>query len=129
MADAHSLAECRLSAPRETGVTGCFCPFRFDDDTQPVFVTMPDVAEMFVPIFTTRERLDAEMERIGVLHYTPKFITDGPDFVSSVIGAGARIMLDPRPEGGRTCWTEIVLDGMPLPGDNLTGRGVGGAPS
>jgi hypothetical protein len=92
---------------RDIQVTGNFCPFH--SDNQPVLVKMPEVETFFVLVFSTVEKLEAEMKRIGIDDYKIKHIEDGVEFCESVWEAGVRIMRDPYiVEGSRTHWTEVL---------------------
>jgi hypothetical protein len=78
-------------------------------NNNPVFASVLDVPDSFVPVFDTPEMLHASMAERQITDYTIKQIDDGVDFVASIELGGARVMLNPRPgEGGRVRWTEVM---------------------
>lgn len=107
MEDQHP-TEKMLSNPKSIRVTGCLSPFR--EDGQPVFFQMPDNPNFWVAVFTTKDKLEESCADLGITDYTIKQVTDGKDFVESIVENGVRIMLDPyaiRSEN-KTRWTEIA---------------------
>ena len=68
-------------APKPTGkplapvsVTGTLFPW---DGAQPVFLSMPGSPSLYLPCFTTEEKLRAVMRRAGVEFVSIKHIDDG----------------------------------------------------
>jgi hypothetical protein len=102
-------SERQLSEGRPTDITGSLCLYR--DRQQPLVITLSDGAGPFVAVFTDRERLARYVEAIGLTAHVVKLVTDGRDFADSLVSQGVRIMLNPRQEGDRTRWTEIVAVG------------------
>jgi len=98
-----------LSKPRSISVTGCLSPFR---DGQPCFIQMPGNPHFWVAVFTNKDKLEESCADLGITDYTIKQVTDGKDFIESIVEGGVRIMLDPyavRSEN-KTRWTEIILE-------------------
>jgi hypothetical protein len=101
-----------LSKPRSievSEVTGCLTPFK---DGQPWFIRMPNNPSFWVAVFSTKDKLEASCAELGITDYTIKQVTDGRDFIKSIVEGGVRIMRDPyavRSEN-KTRWTEIILE-------------------
>ena len=101
--------EVLLSQPRGIAVSGYFSPFHHND--QPWLIQMPNNPSYWLAVFSSVEKLEESCADLGIRDYKIKQITDGRDFVESIIEQGVRIMLDPyavRSEN-KTRWTEVVL--------------------
>lgn len=94
---------------RAVKVTGFLSPFRHND--QPWVLKMPNNPSCWIAIFSSVEKLEEACADLNIRDYKIKQITDGRDFVESIIEQGVRIMLDPyaiRSEN-KTRWTEVVM--------------------
>jgi len=68
--------------------------------------------QKWVAIFTEEKDLHETMKICKIIDYKVKIITNGKEFVESILDAGKnlRIMLNPRlVPGNKTRWTEVVL--------------------
>lgn len=94
--------------PNEVDITGCLSPFK---GTQPCCVRLPDNDDRWVAVFSTQKRLEKTCLELCISDYNIKQITNGSDFISSILEAGLRIMLNPYLviEENKTKWTEITL--------------------
>lgn len=89
-------------------ITGCLTPFR---NGQPILIQLPENPNFWVAVFSTKYKMEESCVDLGIENYAIKQITDGIDFIESIVEHGIRIMLDPyilRSEN-KTRWTEIVL--------------------
>ncbi len=72
-----------------------------------VTVTMPQITEQFIPVFSSEELLSAGMASIGITEYKIKEIDNLKVAIASIKEQGCRIMLDPHVVDGKTRWTEL----------------------
>lgn len=81
----------------EHDLTGKFLPWRLDID-QPVLLRIENT--LFLPVYSTEEKLRSSMVIARQTRYKIKHIDDGRDFFDSVKGK-IRVCLDPwiTPEG------------------------------
>lgn len=106
-------------APRPTGasvrevtLTGKLLPW--GDDDQVVLIHMSACDDYFLPVFSTRDKLEATLGRAGVRFVKIKHVDDGAVFLASLpylYGDGKRalrIILDPTfGRDGTVRFTEI----------------------
>jgi hypothetical protein len=78
----------------------------YTDDEQPVLGPMGDT--YFLPVFSTKEKLDAYIPVFAPKSPTKiKQITDGKEFVDSIHEGGVRIMVDPYICNGNIRFTMV----------------------
>lgn len=94
-----------LSEPKPVSITGCLCPFK---EKQPCFVEIPNNHQIWIAVFSTKDKLDRSCAKLGIFDYVIKEITDGNDFVESIVKLDIRIMLDPYTVENKTRWTEVM---------------------
>jgi hypothetical protein len=81
---------------------------------QPSWLNMPGTTDLFIAVFSTKEKaIDFAME-FGVYYDNIKQITDGPDFIDSIEGK-ARIIVDPYSHNGKVRFKEVFFDGEAQP--------------
>lgn len=103
------MTEKSLSLPKTINITGCLTPFK---NGQPSFIHLPNNSNFWVAIFTTKDKLEKSCVELGIKDFNIKEVSDGMDFVNSLIEVGVRIMLDPYivESEGKTFWTEVKLE-------------------
>jgi len=80
-------------------VTGCLSLFM--NNNQPAWIEIPGTTDLFLALFTTKERLDLFLADYPIAHDKIVQVEDGPEFLSSV-GLSARVVIDPyKHENGR----------------------------
>jgi hypothetical protein len=99
-------SEKMLSEPKPVSITGCLCPFK---DEQPCFVEMPNNSQIWIAVFSTNNKLNRSCAELGIVDYVIKEITDGNDFLESIVKLDIRIMLDPYVVENKTRWTEVAF--------------------
>lgn len=74
---------------------------------QPVMIELD--GGRFVVVCSTRDKMEAVLDRIDIRDYRMKQITEGRDFVDSVLfpGSPVRLMVDPYIHEGNTRFTEV----------------------
>lgn len=95
----------------DVNITGYALPAYHND--QPVLIALQGTSDLFVPVFSTIEKLQAFMSELAVkIHYDKiKQVMNGREFADSVL-LHARIAIDPYvTDAGRLRWTEIVSHG------------------
>lgn len=99
--------ERRLSPPRPAELTGYYTP---SQNGGPLNIILPGNPSWWVPVFSSVEKMEESCAELGIRDYSVKQITDGFDFVTSIVEAGGRVMLDPYRVSceNKTRWTEIV---------------------
>ncbi len=101
--------------PRQICLTGSLLAFGPDD--QPIFVRMFGSEDLFLPIFSTNERLVSMLEKLGVPWAKISSIDDEDVFLSSLPILLSetillRVIVDPHFEGKKILFTEVVRPGM-----------------
>ena len=99
-------------APEEVDLTGMLLPW---EDGQPAMLGAPGSLLLYVPCFSTEEKLRALMERADVPFSSIKTINDGIEFLSDIRSSdgteNVRVVLDPYYlPNGRVRWTEVQED-------------------
>lgn len=99
-----------LSGPKGTNITGYLSPFR--ENNQPWLIQLPENPHYWVAIYSDEDKLRIGCADLGIGEgeYKIKQITDGVEFLDSILSAGVRVMLNPyslRSEN-KTRWTEII---------------------
>lgn len=85
----------------------CVTSFHFNE--QPILIRMPNINSYFVAVFSTVEKLEEEMIRLGIKDYKIKYITNTMEFASSIFEENVRIMLDPYgTDHNTTKWIEVI---------------------
>jgi Family of unknown function (DUF6884) len=82
--------KCYERAPAPTGalmrefpsLTGCLLPW--GENNQPALLGMPGTEALYLPVFSTLEKLAATMRRAGVAYAKVKHIDDGAEFLASL---------------------------------------------
>lgn len=96
---------------KEIDITGYATPFYKDE--HPVIVELE--GHLFISVFSTKEKCDAAIERMGLLTTKVKQVDDSREFLDSIreanaSGANLRVMVDPYiVDGAKTRFTEIRL--------------------
>jgi hypothetical protein len=91
----------------KVNVTGYVSPFYIDN--QPVLLNMSGTEDLFLALFSTPQKLEAEMARAGIEYDKIVKVTDGPNFLESV-AFRVRVIVDPHLHGnGRVRFTELFL--------------------
>lgn len=104
----------QVGGPRQLSLDEVLLPV--DENVQPLWVcfeTDPD--SVFIPLFTTEEKMKVALDLVGLKPHSVKKITDGSDFLVSIPaamnGLRIRIALDiHQVEGGKQRWTEVLRD-------------------
>jgi|SRR5581483_414373 len=96
-----------LSGPLLIQIRGCACAYRLDAEDVPVLFNMNGSEEAFVPIFSSRTRLMAEMDRLGICFYEVRYVEEPRVFMATAARAGYRLILDPTRVDDRLRWIEV----------------------
>jgi len=85
-----------------------------DDVGQPVLLAMPGTDDQFIPVFSSKAKLDAVFSAYGIDYVRIKRIDHGPTFLASltenVLSFRLRVAVDAyKHENGRLRFTEIPL--------------------
>jgi hypothetical protein len=97
----------RLSKPKSISIIGYVMALYDNNPSTPVLITIEE--EMWFPIYSTVDKLEASMKLIGATNYTIKQITNGSDFLES-IGDAVMICADPYIYCGNTRFTLVKLN-------------------
>ena len=81
---------------------------------QPSWLNMPGTDDLFIAVFSTKEKATDFATEFGIGYDNIKQITDGADFIDSIEGR-ARIMVDPYSHNDRMRFKEIFLDDKNIP--------------
>ncbi len=97
--------------PRIVDISGYVFPWQ--DDIGPALLTLDGSDDMYLPIFSTIDKLRVAATLFNIPVDRVKHIDSGNEFLDSVrhigpTGQAVRIMLDPFPNDGNTCYSEIA---------------------
>jgi hypothetical protein len=71
---------------------------------------MTNIPELFVPFFTSKEKLDEGVLHLCILPDNIKQVDDPNEAVASIREQGCRVMVDPYIHNGKTRWTELFRE-------------------
>lgn len=81
------------------------------DGESPCYLRMPDSEYLYLPCFTSAEKLRAMMDQVGITGYTIKQIDDGSEFMTSFNVPEAKdikVILDPHfVDGGKVRFLQV----------------------
>jgi hypothetical protein len=107
-----------------TNVTGYLMPWRND---QPVWLQVPGGgSDLYIPLFTNREKLVAEMARIAMPYDGIKKIDDSREFLDSIpthapgTNRKIHVIVDFHQVDGRVRYLELFRNREDLPDPQLT---------
>ncbi len=100
------------AVPYGIDIDGCLMPWV---DSGLALLTIEGSDDLFLPLFSTIDKLQAVAELFKLTFDHVKRITDGVAFLERVPATGpdgrrVRIMLDPYREGDKTRFSEIMRD-------------------
>lgn len=87
-------------------ITGYFMPTHAPN--APVLISMPDVDDMFVFVFSTEEKLAVAMADIGIDYERVALVTNARELLDEILATNAR--------GERPYWIRVAVD--PYKADN-----------
>lgn len=98
--------------PKPTGVadvklniTGCLIPWGADNE--PVLLNMIGSSSLYLPVFSSKDKLDSCLSTAGVSYVRIKVVTNGPEFMS-YIPKEIEVVCDPwYTETGRVRFRQI----------------------
>lgn len=99
----------RTSKPLESvNLTHALFPW---DGEFPCYLSMPDSEYLYLPCFTSADKLRAMMDQVGITGYTIKHIDDGPEFLTSFDvpeAKNVKVILDPHfVDGGKVRFLQV----------------------
>lgn len=99
--------------PRLTSITGCLM-LLFLDNRQPVLLRRPGGREWLLPVFSTKEKLDAALAWMNIADaWKIQQITDQAEFLEPLAGHNIIVAADPYLHNGNTRWTGFIPDPSP----------------
>ena len=98
-----------MDSPKPTGrvttldITGYLLPM---EDSLPCLLSVPGSEVVYLPIFSTREKLDAVVKITGIQPNKVVTIEDPQEFMKSVLDQ-VEVMCDPHSVDGKIRWHKI----------------------
>ena len=105
-----------MDAPHQVGtasksidLTNALFPW---DSVVPCYLRMPNSEYLYLPCFTSEDKLRTLMTQVGITGYTIKKIEDGPEFMTSFNvpeASNIKVILDPHfVDGGRVRFLQVT---------------------